>query len=393
MMSSSCSSRSASVASRAGAFRARAGAFGARGRGPAAASVARGRRRSRRAVGGEDDGEADDTNARIDAAAAVLDTIIRETVEAIFIEEAATEVFNEASDADAREPMEVDKRKILRGVVRGHFEKLDGTFLAALGAYVRASETSGDLQLVSLLNAIKEETLATVTDALTDEMQVVQLVARLSSNEERFEVIRVAHSGGGRVLGDIDVPAASVENVERAAAQLIDELELQEQIPNWDLLYQVIVVRETARQLSKLADANGVYSETVVSGSFAPSELPKAEAALIKELVVVNEVARRRALIAKTFDSTREELDKELDTSGKVKLKPTTRGFQPRVESSGNNSRGFDVKDLRPGRFIDSIINLRVSLMREGEQSMPIVRRLGELYFEAVDVIVENAGA
>ena len=96
------------MASRAGAFRARAWAFGARGRGPAAASVARGRRRSRRAVGGEDDGEADDTNARIDAAAAVLDTIIRETVEAIFIEEAATEVFNEASDADAREPMEVD---------------------------------------------------------------------------------------------------------------------------------------------------------------------------------------------------------------------------------------------------------------------------------------------
>ena len=89
------------------------------------------------------------------------------------------------------------------------------------------------------------------------------------------------------MLGDVEVPAVSVEKIERAAAQLVDELELQEQIPNWDLLYQVIVVRETARQLSKHVDETGVYSETVLSGSFAPSELPKAESTLIKELATV----------------------------------------------------------------------------------------------------------
>ena len=256
------------------------------------ATAARARRRSRTSAARDDDD--DDVATRVDAASEVLDKIIRETVEGIFLEEAATEVLNEASAASEREAVEsaVDKRAVLRAVVRSHFEELDGSFLAALGAYVRASEASGDLQLVSLLNAIKEETLATVTDSLTDEMQVVQLVARLKSNEERFEVIRVAHAGGGRALGDVDVPGVSVEKVERAAAQLIDELELQEQIPNWDLLYQVIVVRETARQLSKAADASGVYSDVVVSGSFAPSELPKAESALIKELVVVNTVAQ-----------------------------------------------------------------------------------------------------
>ena len=354
------------------------------------------RRRDARADAIEDERamEDDDTAKRVDAASEVLDKMIRETVEGIFLEEAATEVLNEASAANEREAVEsaVDKRAVLRAVVRSHFEELDGSFLAALGAYVRASEASGDLQLVSLLNAIKEETLATVTDSLTDEMQVVQLVARLKSNEERFEVIRVAHAGGGRALGDVDVPGVSVEKIERAAAQLIDELELQEQIPNWDLLYQVIVVRETARQLSKAADASGVYSDVVVSGSFAPSELPKAESALIKELVVVNTVAQRRALLAQMFDETRDKLDQDFDrSSGKVKLKKTTRGFQPRIERAAATAAGLDSRDLRPGRFIDSVINLRVSLLREGEESTPVVTRLGEIYYEMCDVVMENA--
>jgi len=345
----------------------------------------------------EDEAEDDDETARrIDAASAVLDAIIRETVQGIFVEEAATEVLNEASEAENREtPAEtVDKRAVLRSVVRSHFEELDGSFLAALGAYVQASEASGDLQLVSLLNAIKEETLATVTDSFTDEIKVVQLVARLKSNEERFEVIRTAHGGGGRVLGDVEVPAVSLEKIERAAAQLVDELELQEQIPNWDLLYQVIVVRETARQLSKYVDETGVYSETVLSGSFAPSELPKAESTLIKELVTVNTVAERRAFLAKMFDETKDKLEQDEQDArgpdGKIKLKPTTRGFQPRIERASKVT-GLDTRDLRPGRFIDSVINLRASLIRESSDSKPVIKRLGEIYYEACDVVMQNA--
>jgi hypothetical protein len=185
-----------------------------------------------------------------------------------------------------------------------------------------------------------------------------------------------------------------VDKVERASAQLVDQLELSTEIPNWALLYQVVVVRETARQLSKLVDESGVYNETVISGSFAPSELPKAEAALIKELVVLNSVAERRGMLAKILDEMKEALDASLDAStvenGKMKLKATTRGFERRIEGSAKRS-GFNPKDLRPGRLIDSIINLRVSLAREGESSKPVVQRLGQLYFEACDVVMENA--
>jgi len=51
----------------------------------------------------------------------------------------------------------------------------------------------------------------------------------------------------------------------------------------------------------------------------------------------------------------------------------------------------LDSRDLRPGRFIDSVINLRVSLLREGEESTPVVTRLGEIYYEMCDVVMENA--
>ena len=76
----------------------------------------------------ESEGEAEDdeTAKRVDAASAVLDAIIRETVQGIFVEEAATEVLNEASEAEHREtPAEtVDKRAVLRSVVQSHFEEL-----------------------------------------------------------------------------------------------------------------------------------------------------------------------------------------------------------------------------------------------------------------------------
>ena len=74
-----------------------------------------------------------------------------------------------------------------------------------------------------------------------------------------------------------DIPAAPIEKVENTSARLIDEMELQEHVPNWQLLYQLLLVRETSRQLHPNADDLGVYGTTVISSSFSPSEIPKAE--------------------------------------------------------------------------------------------------------------------
>jgi hypothetical protein len=234
------------------------------------------------------------------------------------------------------------------------------------------------------------------------DIQVVQLVSRLKSPEDRLEVLRAAHRGGGKAAG-YDVPNAPIESVENAAARVVDELEVNENVPSWQLLYQLLLTRETTRQLHPNADELGVYSKTVTSGSFSPSEIPRAEANLIKELSVINDAFKRRAHLSAIMDECR-ALDEEAASSagrangGKVKLKRTARGFSPPglVEpGAGGGDEGggklnvFDIRDIRPGRLIDSILNMRVALTRDDADER-VISRLTELYFECCDVVLET---
>ena len=350
--------------------------------------------------------EEDPLVENVERAAGLLDLIIKETVEQVFVEEAVEEVIpgEDDADADAASPSsapaaEVDKEAILRSVVRKHLGELDGSFMAALSAYVQVAESSGDFALLSMLAAIREEVLAAVTGEMQPDIQVVQLVSRLKSREQRVEVLRAAHAGGGTVAG-MDVPAASIEAVETVAARLVDEMESQERVPNWQLLWQLLLVRETARQLHPKCDDDGVFGATVVSRSFSPSEIPKAEAAMIKELCVVNESRARRANVAATLDECR-ALDEARDADGgKIKLKRSSRGFTRRSSNDGGDDDDpstvsssmdvFDVRDVRPGRLVDCVINMRVALARDDADAR-VVNRLADVYFECCDVILEQA--
>ena len=162
--------------------------------------------------------EEDFVKENVDNAAKVLDSIIKETVEQIFVDEVSEEVFEEvdelSNDDDesesASKSFEREKRRrkemekeqmrvrILKSVVKSKFNELDGTFLSVLGAYIKQAEMKDDMPLLSLLQAIKEETLQAVTVEMQPEMQVVQLVARLMRAEDRAEVLKIAHKGGGR---------------------------------------------------------------------------------------------------------------------------------------------------------------------------------------------------
>lgn len=359
--------------------------------------------RFRAASATADDDEPDDDVIAdsVDRASKLLDLIIKETVEQIFVEEAVEEVIpgendEESEDSAPKLPQEkppTDKIAILRGVIQRHLGELDGSFLAAISAYVQVAESSGDFGLLSLLAAIREEVISAVSGEMQPDIQVVQLVARLAKAEDRLEVLRAAHRGGGKAAG-FDVPAASIEKVENTAARLVDEMENQEHVPSWQLLWQLLLVRETARQLHPNADDTGVYGTTVINGSFSPSEIPRAEAAMIKELSVMNEAMRRRAEIMAKFDECR-DLD-EAATSrdaqgGRIKLKRSSRGFsQPRGDDDDGSMDVFDVRDVRPGRLIDCVINMRVALTRDGADQR-IIDRLTALYFESCDVVLEQA--
>ena len=390
--------------------------------------------------------EEDFVKENVDNAAKVLDSIIKETVEQIFVDEVSEEVFDEVDELSnddesesASKSFEREKRRrkemekeqmrvrILKSVVKSKFNELDGTFLSVLGAYIKQAEMKDDMPLLSLLQAIKEETLQVVTVEMQPEMQVVQLVARLMRAEDRAEVLKIAHKGGGRAKclkvydGVVEdptaeeeegkdkedetsredyVPKADIDEVERAAAQLCDEMELREVVPSWDLLYQIILARESARQMSPKSDKLGVYSEIVVSGAFAPSELPKAEAALIRKLVQTDDANKRREMLFEAMESARIENEKASEEArkqheeGKIKLTKTTRGFNEREEEITDEE--LMLKDLRPGRMIDCLINLRCSLLDDervkerGEQAV-VAERMAGMYFEVCDLVLKNA--
>lgn len=140
----------------------------------------------------------------VERAAKLLDQIIQETVEQIFVEEAVEEVIPGDGDNDDESRRkgaspDVDREAVLRAVVRKHLQELDGSFMAAISAYVQVAESSGDFGLLSLLAAIREEVLAAVSGEMQPDIQVVQLLARLVSIEDRLEVLRVANRWGRHV--------------------------------------------------------------------------------------------------------------------------------------------------------------------------------------------------
>ena len=51
----------------------------------------------------------------------------------------------------------VDKEAVLRGVILKYLDEFDGSFLAAISAYVQVAEASGDFGLLSMLAAIRED--------------------------------------------------------------------------------------------------------------------------------------------------------------------------------------------------------------------------------------------
>ena len=406
--------RPARAPSAAARFRAPAASSGDAWRGPrgyhargSRARRARGSSSSRDAAssaapggaGGDDD---DDIAGSVERSAKLLDLVIQETIEQIFVEEAAEEVLpDDDDDSDPSSPSPasaasaVDKEAILRGVIAKHLNEFDGSFLAAVSAYVQVAESSGDFGLLSLLAAIREEVISAVSGEMQPDIQVVQLLARLADGSERAAVLQKAHNGGGEVAGQ-RVPAADIDAVEHAAARLVDEMETREHIPSWQLLWQLLLARETTRQMHPKADEFGVYGDTVFVGSHSPSEIPRAEAAMIKELCVVNEAAKRRALVAAKFEECR-ELDEASvrDAGGKIKLKRSTRGFAARpnpndLENGAPSMDVFDVRDVRPGRLVDCVINMRVALQREGADQR-VIDRLTAIYFETCDVALEMA--
>ena len=72
------------------------------------------------------------------------------------------------------------------------------------------------------------------------------------------------------------------------------------------------------------------------------------------------------------------------------RTRSTSSSVQCRGDDDDRSMDVFDVRDVRPGRLIDCVINMRVALTRDGADQR-IVDRLTALYFESCDVVLEQA--
>ena len=81
---------------------------------------------------------------------------------------------------------------------------------------------------VGRLSRIQQQVLQDVSKRLPPEMQILDVVLRLLSRNERMSILRQAASG----QGGNDVPPCDIKRVRGAALQLVSDMEEQDAVPD-----------------------------------------------------------------------------------------------------------------------------------------------------------------
>jgi len=197
---------------------------------------------------------------------------------------------------------------LLRAAVAKQLEHFDEHFLAALNGYVNAASqraaTSADAkQLLRLLLAVRQETLAAVGSRLPAAMRVVEALTLTRGADQRVKLLELAAQGGGYwPEAEADIPQVALRDVENAAARLLEQMEDKDEcVADAALLVRVALAREAARDAIAAHNETARGSAKIVAAAFTPSTLPRWETALLKELVSIGDPVLRRGLMQLSF--------------------------------------------------------------------------------------------
>jgi len=306
--------------------------------------------------------EVDEAVEAVERASKTIDEILREMSDTMFVEVATADVLGE-------EP-ELTQSEALRGAIKKRLNDLDASFMAALAAYMRAAEARGDRQLIQILTFVREEVLAALTSKLPPSMQVVDLIVREPTLEQRNRILSTSVGGGD---GD-KIPSCSPDEIALAVGQLIDEMERMAEVPEWKLLMRLCSAREMVRRM-------GVEDERSARTTVPPSQAMSAETQMVNNLAMVVDPNRRKSFLRAAFDKSqnserRQAADKEA----------AERSFGPQPPKRKSMSDIIVVSGVRPGRFMDGL----VGLIRESKaQGSPLstVKMLEKQYNEACEVL------
>jgi len=278
--------------------------------------------------------------------------------------------------------------KTLRAAVKSRLDLMDAGFLAALAAYKRAAEAKGDANTIRLFNAIREEVLLAISMRLPPAMQIVDMLVRKYSQEERDGILRTSVEGGNGA----DIPACTADEIALAVGQLIGEMEKMEQIPDWGLLLHLCAARERVRGLG--------LKDELSARELPPKQAMSRETQMCNNLAILGDRMRRKAVLKREFEKSRNaELmiaeekrrggrkeDEEEEDEPELFKHPGMRPFAEAAQAA--KERITLAPGIRPGRFMDSLIGIIREMKKEGH---PGLNNMENLLDESVEVLEELA--
>jgi len=260
-----------------------------------------------------------------------------------------------------------------------------------------------------------------VSGQLPPEVQVVELLTQASDVATRARILDLASRGGGELdFLDAPVPSARAEDVENAASRLVEQMEDTDAVvADVQLLVRVALAREAARVAMQRARPGPVPvgvrhldQNKVITAAFPPSQLPRWEMALLKELVNVADTTVRRGLLQFAMTQALPLNNKpDSDSVKRSGMKPIgskpASSTSPLKRTTAGNVSGKDASTdasadgpppVRPGRFLDCVTNLLVDLaVADGATSAaqlaqdPVASRVLSVRDEALAVLEDMA--
>lgn len=298
--------------------------------------------------------------------------------------------------AEEDEAVDTSPESALRDAVQKRIGDFDAAVMSALDSYaeVLASQPDDEMrEMAHLLLWVRDVVVDIANDELPEEVRLVDVLARLPTDEGRDEVLALAKRGGGTGPGGVRVPSCPPERVVMASTNIVDDIEKRESLDRraWQLLARVCAAREAARRHADDASAGSPFGYHA-NASTSPSNLLAGDVALLQGLYAVADPQRRRALIRDAFDEAFERPD-DVALTQKQEFEGRERAGGPinlgRTAAAGGGwsakkkprAAGGVADDavpaseltdelarrctLRPGRWLDMLANMQQGMAAE----------------------------
>lgn len=308
--------------------------------------------------------------------------------------------------------------EVVSAVVGRHLEQLDSSFLSTLDAYIQGAGDRGAADVAEVLLLVRDEVLQRLGQRLPPEMQLLEAALSAGGSKERLALLQRYAALGPETLPARPEPAAAQQaqaegddmpssnssggaadgpwlhclaaDLERAASQVVEDMELMLEVPDRRLLAKMVLLREEVQQM--LVEAAFLGSGGALSPEHAALELPfrqlgavpRSCAVFLQRLMTLSSPSERRALLEHAFQA-----DREGEPAGAGDRATNFEQLRAEVE----RPRDW----VRPGRFMQSLNALQQEMLIGSEAGGAraddaVLERLENIRREALAVLIDMAG-